>query len=468
MLTAATGDRIEPTADPLLTDLYQLTMLQAYWRSAMSDLAVFEFFVRKLPKQRLFLVAAGLEQVLQYLEELQFGAREMAWLRSTRRFDPQFLDWLAGLRFTGDVHAMPEGSIFFPDEPILRVTAPLPVAQFVESRIVNILHFQTLVASKAARMVLQQPKAMLVDFGLRRAHGADAGLLAARASYIAGFTGTATLAAERAFGVPAFGTMAHSFIQAHDSEKAAFRSFATAWPQGTTLLIDTYDTIEGARRAAGTARDLAALGIPIGGVRLDSGDLIALSHQVRQILDAEGFPAMKIFASSSVDEYLMAQAAAAKAPIDGYGVGTHLTTSSDAPYLDCAYKLQEYAGKPRRKHSAGKVTWPGRKQVYRRLTTAGRVEADTVTIEGDRQTGEALLVPVMRNGHRVAEPEPMQQLRNRAAVSLASLPDELRKLERDIGEISFRPTIAAALLLLADEADRAIRTAAEDAPVAEA
>jgi nicotinate phosphoribosyltransferase len=467
-LMAESRDRDEPATDPLLTDLYQLTMLQAYWRSAMSGVAVFEFFVRKLPKQRLFLMAAGLEQVLQYLETLQFNARDMAWLRSTRRFDPQFLDWLASLRFTGDVHAMPEGTLFFPDEPILRVTAPLPVAQFVESRIVNLLHFQTLVASKAARMVLQQPKAMLIDFGLRRAHGAEAGLLAARASYIAGFTGTATLAAERAFGIPAFGTMAHSFIQAHDGEMAAFRSFATAWPRGTTLLIDTYNTIEGARRATAIARELAGLGITIGGVRLDSGDLIALSQQVRQVLDAEGFQAMKIFASSSVDEYLMAQAASAKAPIDGYGVGTHLTTSSDAPNLDCAYKLQEYAGKPRRKHSAGKATWPGRKQVYRSLTPAGRIEADIVTVEGDRQTGASLLIPVMRDGQRLADPEPMAQTRDRAAASLATLPDALRKLDRGIDEPAFRPAIAAALLRLADEADRAIRNAAQGEPVAKA
>jgi len=468
VLTTDSRDRDEPATDPLLTDLYQLTMLQAYWRGAMNDVAVFEFFVRKLPKQRLFLVAAGLEQVLQYLETLQFNAHDMAWLRSTRRFDPQFLDWLAGLRFTGDVHAMPEGTLFFPDEPILRVTAPLPVAQFVESRIVNLLHFQTLVASKAARMVLQQPRATLIDFGLRRAHGAEAGLLAARASYIAGFTGTATLAAERAFGIPAFGTMAHSFIQAHDGEMAAFRSFATAWPRGTTLLIDTYDTIEGARRAAAIARELAGLGITVGGVRLDSGDLIVLSRQVRQLLDAEGFQVMKIFASSSVDEYLMAQSASAKAPIDGYGVGTHLTTSSDAPYLDCAYKLQEYAGRPRRKHSAGKATWPGRKQVYRHLTAAGRIEADIVTVEGDRQTGASLLIPVMRNGQRLADPEPMAQTRDHAAASLATLPDELRKLDRDMDESAFRPAIAAALLLLADEADRAIRSAAQGEPVARA
>ena len=451
MLTAATGDRIEPTADPLLTDLYQLTMLQAYWRSAMSDLAVFEFFVRKLPKQRLFLIAAGLEQALQYLEELQFDAHDMAWLRSTRRFDPQFLDWLAGLRFTGDVHAMPEGSVFFPDEPILRVTAPLPMAQFVESRIVNILHFQTLVASKAARMVLQQPKAMLVDFGLRRAHGADAGLLAARASYIAGFTGTATLAAERAFGIPAFGTMAHSFIQAHDSEIAAFRSFATVWPQGTTLLIDTYDTIEGARRAAGVAKDLAGLGITIGGVRLDSGDLIALSQQVRKVLDAEGFPAMKIFASSSVDEYLMAQAAAARAPIDGYGVGTHLTTSSDMPYLDCAYKLQEYAGRPRRKHSAGKATWPGRKQVYRHYDERGRFARDVVTVEGDAQPGEPLLKPVMQGGRRLPQPG-LAAARAHALSQLERLPERLRVLP-DAAE-PYAVEIAPALHELAAEVDR--------------
>lgn len=451
-------------SDPLLTDLYQLTMLQAYWRAGMTGTAVFEFFVRKLPQKRNFLMAAGLEQVLRYLESLRFSEQEMAWLRSLGRFDPAFLDWLAAFRFSGDVHAMPEGTIFFQDEPILRVAAPMPEAQFIESRIVNLLHFQTLVASKAARMVLQQPHATLIDFGLRRAHGAEAGLLAARAAYIAGFTGTATLAAERAFGVPAFGTMAHSFVQAHATEMAAFRTFAAAWPESLILLIDTYDTLAAAHQVAALAHELSGQGIAVRGVRLDSGDLIALSQQVRHIFDSNGLQRLQIFASSSIDEYFMAKVAAARAPIDGYGIGTHLTTSADAPYLDCAYKLQEYAGQPRRKRSTGKATWPGRKQVYREFTRTGGIKADIVTIEGDEQIGQPLLVPVMRQGQRVGEPEPIAISRERAAAALASLPARLRALQRGRPEPLFRPRIAPALHALAERADRLIDAALAAVP----
>jgi nicotinate phosphoribosyltransferase len=451
------------SSDPLLTDLYQLTMLQAYWRGGMTETAVFEFFVRRLPRQRSFLIAAGLEQVLEHLEHLHFAAGEIDWLRSLSRFDGHFLDWLAKLRFTGDVHAMPEGTVFFADEPILRVTAPMPEAQLVESRIVNLLHFQSLIASKAARMVLQDPQAMLIDFGLRRAHGAEAGLLAARAAYIAGFAGSATLAAERSFGVPSFGTMAHSFIQAHASEHQAFRDFATAWPGNVILLIDTYDTIAAAHEVVRLAAELGRLGIAVQGVRLDSGDLIALSKEVRAIFDAAGLNRLRIFASSSVDEYLIARAVAAGAPIDGYGIGTHLTTSEDAPYLDCAYKLQEYAGSPRRKHSAGKETWPGRKQVFRRLGRDGRIAADVVTIEGDRQEGQALLVPVMRDGKRIAPAEPVKAMRERAAAALATLPDAVRPLERDAAA-PFKPQIAPKLKRLAEEADRLIAAARPKSP----
>ena len=438
----------------LLTDLYQLTMLQAYWRRGMNETAVFEFFVRKMPTRRNFFLAVGLEQVLSYLETLRFGMDEITWLRSIDRFDPGFLDWLAALRFAGDVHAMPEGTVFFQDEPILRVTAPMPAAQLVESRIVNLLHFQSLIASKAARMVLQQPGATLIDFGLRRAHGAEAGLLAARASYIAGFTGSATLEAERAFGIPAFGTMAHSFVQAHGSEREAFRTFAQAWPSNVILLIDTYDTIAAAHDVVGLAAELASAGITVQGVRLDSGDLIALSKQVRSIFDTAGLHHLRIFASSSVDEYLIAEAIQARAPIDGYGIGTHLTTSADIPYLDCAYKLQEYAGRPRRKRSTGKATWPGRKQVYRQLDAAGRIASDIVTIEGDVQPGTALLAPVMRGGQRVSAAEPIAVLRARAAAGLQSLPQALRALERSQADAPFQPMIAQPLRDLAAEADR--------------
>ena len=260
---------------PLLTDLYQLNMLQAYLDHGETKTAVFEFFVRKFPARRGFLVAAGLEQALQFLLDLHFSSEEIDWLRRSGRFGNELLDHLATLRFTGDVHAMPEGTVFFANEPILRVTAPLPEAQLVETRLINILHFQSLIASKAARMRLAAPGKLLVDFGLRRAHGWEAGIMAARASYIAGFAGTATMLAEKSFGIPTFGTMAHSFIQAYDDETAAFENFATSRPQNLTLLIDTYDTEAAARKVVALAPRLKARGITVRSVRLDSGDLTA-------------------------------------------------------------------------------------------------------------------------------------------------------------------------------------------------
>ena len=312
----------------LLTDLYQLNMIQAYLDHGETKIAVFEFFVRTLPARRGFLVAAGLEQALDYLENLRFSEAEIEWLRNTGRFGKNLLDYLADFRFSGDVHAMPEGTVFFAGEPILRVTAPLPQAQFVESRLINILHFQTLIASKAARMVLAAPNKVLVDFGLRRAHGAEAGVMAARASYIAGLAGTATVLAGRDFGIPLYGTMAHSFIEAFDDEMAAFAAFAKARPDNLVLLLDTYDIEAAARKVVKLAPKLRAAGIAIRGVRLDSGDLIALSRSVRAILDAGGLAEVTIFASGGLDEDLLAAFARVNAPIDGLGVGTSLTTSA--------------------------------------------------------------------------------------------------------------------------------------------
>ena len=392
---------MEPGSSPLLTDLYQLNMIEAYLAHGESRTAVFELFVRKLPARRGFLMAAGLEQALEFLEHLRFSSDEIDWLKSTGRFSASTLAYLADLRFTGDVHAMPEGTLFFANEPILRVTAPLPEAQLVEARLINIVHFQTLIASKAARMVLAAPGKLLVDFGLRRAHGAEAGLMAARASYIAGFAGTATVLAAKLFGIPVFGTMAHSYIQAHDSETVAFERFAHARPEGLVFLIDTYDTEAAARKVVALAPRLKAAGISISGVRLDSGDLIALSKSVRRILDEGGLVDVTIFASGGLDEDQLVAIARANAPIDGFGIGTSLTTSSDAPALDCAYKLQEYAGSPRRKHSAGKATWPGRKQVWRRYGTDGRLAGDTLSVEDDDQKGEPLIHQVMQGGKRV-------------------------------------------------------------------
>ena len=344
---------------PLLTDRYQLTMLQAYWQHGMHKTAVFEFFVRRLPAQRNFLVAAGLGQALAYLEELAFSPEDIEWLAQTQQFQSGFLRWLKDVRFTGDVNAMPEGTVFFAEEPILQVIAPLPEAQLVETRLINLLNFPTAIASKAARSVLAAPGKLLVEFGLRRAQGAEASLMAARASYLAGFAGTSNVLAGRLFDIPLYGTMAHSFIQAHDNEIEAFEHFADANSGDIVLLIDTYDTEAAAIKVADLAAALKERGIKIKGVRIDSGDLGKHAASVRAILDEARLHDVTIFASGNLDEYALRDLISNEAPIDGFGLGTRLDTSSDAPYLDCAYKLQEYAGRPRRKHSEGKATWPG-------------------------------------------------------------------------------------------------------------
>ena len=441
-----------PATSPLLTDLYQLNMLQAYLDHGQTDTAVFEFFVRRLPARRHFLMAAGLEQALDFLQSLQFSNEEIDWLRHSRRFTEGFGDFLAHLRFTGDVDAMPEGTIFFENEPIIRVTAPLPQAQLVESRLINILHFQSLIASKAARMVLAAPGKQLIDFGLRRAHGAEAGVMAARASYLAGFDGTATVLARKDFGIPIFGTMAHSFIQAHDDETAAFSAFAHSRPDNLVLLIDTYDTEAAARKVVKLAPRLKEAGIAVRAVRLDSGDLVALSKRVRRILDDGDLRDVTIFASGGLDEDELVRMGEANAPIDGFGVGTSLTTSSDAPALDCAYKLQEYAGIARRKRSVGKVTWPGRKQVWRSFGDDGRMTGDVLGLLDDRQDGEPLLIPVMRDGRRLAAPPKLADIRQKAAHGLAQLPVPLRRLCD--GTTAFPVTVAPGLKALAEQVDR--------------
>ena len=437
----------------LLTDLYQLTMLDAYRVQGMADTAVFELFFRKLPQRRGFLMAAGLEQAVEFLEGLRFSAEELAYLKSTERLSPELIASLASLRFTGDVDALPEGTVFFADEPIIRVVAPLPEAQLVETRLINLLHFQTLVASKAARLVLAAPEKLLVDFGLRRAHGAEAGLLAARASYIAGFAGTATMLAGERFGIPIYGTMAHSFIQAHDEETQAFEQFARARPQGVILLIDTYDTERGAERVVAIAKTLARDGIKIAGLRIDSGDLGAHARRVRAILDAGGLRDTIIFASGGLDEDQLQALTRAAAPIDGYGVGTSLTTSSDVPALDCAYKLQEYAGIPRRKLSEGKATWPGRKQVWRSYGANGSCAGDLLGLAAETHEGKPLLVPVMRGGRRFGPLPALAEIRRLAANELERLPAPLKRLD----SMPYPVTVGPLLRRLAEECDRRSR-----------
>ena len=412
----------------LLTDLYQLSMLQAYLDEGMHESATFELFVRKLPPGRNFLVAAGLEQALAFLETLAFEDDELGWLEAQGGFSRQLLDHLRRFRFTGDVHAMPEGSVFFADEPILRITAPLPQAQLVESRLLNILHFQTLIASKAARMVLAAQGRRLVDFGMRRAHGADAALMAARAAWLAGFDGTATAEAGRRFGIPVVGTMAHSYVQAHASEAEAFIAFARARPQRPTLLVDTYDTERAVARIVELAPQLAREGITIGGVRLDSGDLAAHARAVRALLDQGGLASTTILASGNLDEARIEALLAAGAPIDGFGVGTSLDTSSDVPALDAVYKLQSYAGVARRKRSEGKATWPGIKQVVRQRSAEGRLQCDRVQLADEPVAGEALLQPCMIGGRRTDPGPLLEAARQRCAAQLRALPEALRSL----------------------------------------
>lgn len=436
----------------LLTDYYQLAMLQAYRECGLTGTAVFELSVRKLPTRRGFLMMAGLEQALDYLETLVFDAPTLEYLRQSGHFPTSFLDWLATLRFTGDVDAMPEGTVFFPDEPIIRVTAPLPEAQLVETRLLNLLHFETVIASKAARMVLAAPRKLLIDFGLRRAHGAEAGLLAARAAYIAGFAGTATVLAGKCFGIPLYGTMAHSFIEAHDNEAQAFEHFARARPNGVVLLIDTYDTEQAAEQVISLARRLAEDRITVRGVRLDSGDLADHARRVRAILDAGDLGETIIFASGGIDEDQLIAFMHDQVPIDGFGIGTSLTTSSDAPALDCAYKIQAYNGIPRRKLSAGKANWPGAKQVWRRFDANGVMNGDLVAPLGESREGVPLLVPVMRGGKRVAAPLAISEVRRHAAAELRRLPSALAALHN----VTYPVVITDSLRHLAEECDRRI------------
>ncbi len=442
---------MNPVTSPLLADLYQFTMLQSYLEQEMHETAVFELFMRKLPPERNFMVAAGLEQVIDFIEHIEFSQEELTWLAG--RFSTLVIDYLEQFRFSGNVHAMPEGTLFFQNEPILRITAPLPQAQLLESRIINLLHFQTLIASKAARSVLAAPGKLLVDFGMRRAHGAEAALFAARASYLAGFSGSATVLAGALYDIPLYGTMAHSFIQAHADETVAFEHFVRSQPDNTILLIDTYDTEAAAAKVVSLAHRLEAEQIHIRGVRLDSGDLAAHAHQVRQILDCGGLQQTVIFASGNLDEYRLHTLLAENAPIDGFGIGTALGISTDVPAFDCVYKLQEYAGLPRRKRSEGKATWPGRKQVYRMFDDAGYMRADIVALEDDDpHEGQSLLQPVMLQGERVqtCQSQTLHEIRRQTLRNYMNLPTSLRSLKKGA---EYPVSISASLQALADRLD---------------
>jgi nicotinate phosphoribosyltransferase len=411
----------------LVTDLYELTMLQAYWAGEMCEEAVFSLFVRDLPAERNFLLAAGLDNALHYLENVAFDGDAIAFLADRTELDPGFLDWLAGFRFSGEVRAVPEGTPVFANEPILEVAAPLPEAQLVETFVMNQIHLQTTLASKAARVVSAATGRDVIDFGLRRIHGVDAGLKAARAFHIAGVAGTSNVLAGRAYGVPLSGTMAHSYIQAHADELQAFRDFARSFPE-TVLLVDTYDTAEGVRRVVRLAEELGD-DFRVRGVRLDSGDLGALAFEARSILDAAGLHGVRIIASGGLDEGQVAELVASGAPIDAFGVGTRMGVSSDAPTLDMAYKLTEYAGEGRMKLSTGKVSLPGRKQVFR-LEEEGRAVRDVIARADEELPGRPLLRTVMRGGRRLPEGRvELDAARAEARRGLAAMPERLLRLE---------------------------------------
>jgi nicotinate phosphoribosyltransferase len=414
----------------LFTDLYELTMAAAFFREGVGGTAMFSLFVRRLPPGRGFLVTAGLEDALEYLRVLRFSDAALEYLRALGRFEPPFLDHLRGLRFTGDVRAVPEGTVLFADEPLLEVTGPILETQLVETAMLNLLHVQTVLASKAARSVLAAGGRTLAEFGLRRSHGTDAGMKAARAALLAGFDSTSNVLAGRTWGLPLSGTMAHSFVTAFPQELEAFRAYARAFPDSAVLLLDTYDTLAGARKAVTVARELAAGGHRLAGVRLDSGDLAALSREVRALLDAGGFPGVKILVSGGLDEHDIAALLDAGAPIDGFGIGTRLNTSADAPSLDMVYKLVRLDGRDVLKLSTGKGTWVGAKQVIRRVGADGRLAGDTLALGDEPVPAGAvgLLEPVMRGGELLRAHPELGEIRARCSAQLEMLPEGVRRL----------------------------------------
>jgi nicotinate phosphoribosyltransferase len=370
--------RFDPGEVALVTDLYELTMAASYFALGYNESACFDLNVRRMPPRRGFLVAAGLERLLEALEHFHFTPDALDYLASLRLFTPEFLDFLSKLRFTGEIYALPEGTIFFGEEPLLEVHAPLIEAQLIETLVINQIGMASLIASKAARCVISAAGRRLVDFGLRRSHGVDAGLIAARSSYLVGFIGTSNVLAGRRYGIPVYGTMAHSYVMAHDREREAFEHFVGMFPQLSTLLVDTYDTARGVENAALVAHELKTRGGRLQAIRIDSGDLADLSARARRILDQRGLQDVPIFASGNLDELKIQALLRAGAPIDAFGVGTEMDVSADAPSLDIAYKLSEYNRVPRIKTSLGKLSLPGRKQVFRAMNHAGGFYTDLI------------------------------------------------------------------------------------------
>jgi len=408
----------------LFTDLYELTMAQVYFEKGMGKTAVFNFFIRPTNKRNYFLFS-GLEFLIDYLLNLRFTKEDIEFLRSTGKFKEDFLKYLENFRFTGNLYSVDEGQIVFADEPIVQVEAPILQAQIIETFLVNTLQISILVGTKALRCYSVAKDKMLIEFGMRRAHGVDAGIIAARSSYIGGFAGTSNVVAGKMFGIPIYGTMAHSFVMAHEKEEEAFWNFASVYPENTIFLIDTYDTVEGVKNAIKVAKKK---GVKIKGVRIDSGDLLTLSRKVREILDANGFRDSIIFASGGINEYKIKELVENNAPIDGFGVGTELVTSADLPYLDCAYKLVEYDGKPKMKLGYKKITMPYKKQLFR-IFKNGKILKDVISHFDDVvENGVKMLKLYIKDGELIENTPSLQEIRQKALTNFKTLPDIFKSL----------------------------------------
>ncbi len=413
----------------LVTDFYELTMAESYLRENMRGEATFSLFVRAYPPNRSCFVASGIEHLVETIRDLRFSEQSLEYIASTGCFSPALLDYLRNFRFTGTIRAIPEGRVFFCREPLVEVTAPIIEGQLLETLALNVIQLETLIATKAARCVQAARGRGLIDFAFRRTQGVDAGVKVARASYIAGFAGTSNLLAGQLYGIPTCGTMAHSYVTAFPCEKDSFLAFAEAFPENTVLLIDTYDTLSGAKKAIEVAAILKSRGKSLKGVRLDSGDLAGLSREVRRMFREAGFPDVAIMASGSLDEFSLKALLDAGAEIDTFAVGTRMGVSSDSPYLDIAYKLVEYDGRPVLKLSSGKKTWLGRKQVFRHFDSRGMMKEDVLALMSEEHsTGEPLLEAFLQNGEPCRAPESLETIRKRFSEEWRRLPPPLREI----------------------------------------
>jgi nicotinate phosphoribosyltransferase len=439
-------DFVDEANMSLLTDFYELTMCASYFENGRNETATFDLFIRKLPPNRSYFIFAGLEQVLLFLENVKFGEEHISYLKE-KRLSEGFLEYLKGFKFTGEVWSVPEGTIVFPEEPLIRVTAPIIEAQLVETFILNTVNLQTMIATKASRVVHAAKGRSVIEFGLRRTQGTDAGMKAARCSYLAGAEGTSNVLAGLKYGIPLFGTMAHSYVMFFDKEVDSFRAFAKTFPQTSTFLIDTYDDLKGAENAAIVAKELEKKGYRLNAVRLDSGDLLSISQKVRQVLDDRGLNYVKIFASGDLDEYVIEELLKEGAKIDAFGVGTRMGTSLDRPYVDVVYKLsgkvEEGNFVPTMKLSKGKVTLPGKKQIFRQTGKNRRYVKDIIGLEDEEIEGEPLLKKVMKDGCITCEVPRLQGVKEATLENLSRLPEKYKRLRNPCSypvELSHRLT----------------------------